>query len=381
MSVMTKILTELAFMVWDIYWGLALGFILSSLIRAFVSTESISARLGKDSIAAVGLSTLFGAISSSCSYAAASMARTLMIKGSTWSNAVAFMVASTNLVFEIFVVIVSLLGWAFFGGEVIGGLFFIIISAILISRFFPSKVKEEAKENISKSEGKMSDDPHAHHHMETKSSCCHHNMKMDNNDDKKLSLSAKLKTASGHYYMDVTMVGKDILIGLVVAAILMVLVPDTFWRGLFLTGNSALPHFAVLSWNAIVGILIAIFAFVCSVGNIVLAAVLWKGGISFGGVIAFILSDLVTIPMLMVFRKYYGNKTMWYLLGILVVSIFSTSLFLDYSFAALHWIPKPSASGMQMATEHFEWNYQTWLNLFFIPVSVIYFYWGRKSMK
>ena len=165
---MTKILTELAFMVWDIYWGLALGFILSSLIRAFVSTESISARLGKDSIAAVGLSTLFGAISSSCSYAAASMARTLMIKGSTWSNAVAFMVASTNLVFEIFVVIVSLLGWAFFGGEVIGGLFFIIISAILISRFFPSKVKEEAKENISKSEGKMSDDPHAHHHMELK---------------------------------------------------------------------------------------------------------------------------------------------------------------------------------------------------------------------
>ena len=381
MSVMTKILTELAFMVWDIYWGLALGFILSSLIRAFVSTESISARLGKDSIAAVGLSTLFGAISSSCSYAAASMARTLMIKGSTWSNAVAFMVASTNLVFEIFVVIVSLLGWAFFGGEVIGGLFFIIISAILISRFFPSKVKEEAKENISKSEGKMSDDPHAHHHMETKSSCCHHNMKMDNNDDKKLSLSAKLKTASGHYYMDVTMVGKDILIGLVVAAILMVLVPDTFWRGLFLTGNSALPHFAVLSWNAIVGILIAIFAFVCSVGNIVLAAVLWKGGISFGGVIAFILSDLVTIPMLMVFRKYYGNKTMWYLLGILVVSIFSTSLFLDYSFAALHWIPKPSASGMQMTAEHFECNYQTWLNLFFIPVSVIYFYWGRKSMK
>jgi len=382
MSVITNILTELAFMVWDIYWGLALGFILSSLIRAFVSTESISARLGKDSIAALGLSTLFGAISSSCSYAAASMARTLMIKGSTWSNAIAFMVASTNLVFEIFIVIVSLLGWAFFGGEVIGGLFFIIISAILISRFFPAKVKEEAKENITASEGKISDDPHAHHHVETKSSCCHHDMKMDSEHEaNKQGLFSKLKTASGHYYMDVTMVGKDILIGLVVAAILMVLVPDTFWKGLFLTGNSALPHFIVLSWNAIVGIFIAIFAFVCSVGNIVLAAVLWKGGISFGGVIAFILSDLVTIPMLMVFRKYYGNKTMWYLLGILVISIFTTSLFLDYSFAALHWIPKSPVGEMQMATEHFAWNYQTWLNLFFIPVSVIYFYWGRKSMK
>jgi len=377
MSIIIKILSELVYMVWDIYWGLALGFILSSLIRAFVSTESISSRLGKNSVASITLSTLFGAISSSCSYAAASMARTLMIKGSTWSNAVAFMVASTNLVFEIFIVIVSLLGWAFFGGEVIGGLFFIIISAIFISWFFPAKVKDEAKENIKTSESKSSGD----HHME--SSCCHHDMKMGGEDvhTNNPVQFEKLKTASGHFYMDVTMVGKDILIGLVVASILMILVPDAFWKGLFLTGNSALPHVLVLSWNAIIGILIAIFAFVCSVGNIVMAAVLWQGGISFGGVIAFILSDLVTIPMLMMFRKYYGNKTMWYLLAILVVSIFFTSLFLDYSFAALHWIPKAHSGGMQMTKEGFKWNYQTWLNLFFIPLSIAYFYWGRKSMK
>ncbi|MDB5152234.1 MAG: metal ion permease [Mucilaginibacter sp.] len=380
MNTITKILSELAHMVWDIYWGLALGFILSSLIRAFVSTESISSRLGENSIISVGLSTLFGAISSSCSYAAASMARTLMIKGSTWSNAVSFMVASTNLVFEIFIVIVSLLGWAFFGGEVIGGLFFIIISAILISWFFPAKVKDEAKKHIAESEGKSSDDPHAHHHVE--SSCCHH-MKMDSESEHTHSpgFFAKLKTASGHFYMDVMMVGKDILIGLVVASVLMVLVPDAFWKSLFLTGNSTLPHFLVLSWNAVIGILIAIFAFVCSVGNIVMAAVLWQGGISFGGVIAFILSDLVTIPMLMVFRKYYGNRTMWYLLATLVVCIFITSLFLDYSFAALHWIPRAHTGGMQMTNEHFKWNYQTWLDLFFIPVSIAYFYWGRKSMK
>ena len=377
MSIIIKILSELVYMVWDIYWGLALGFILSSLIRAFVSTESISSRLGKNSVASITLSTLFGAISSSCSYAAASMARTLMIKGSTWSNAVAFMVASTNLVFEIFIVIVSLLGWAFFGGEVIGGLFFIIISAIFISWFFPAKVKDEAKENIKTSESKSSGD----HHME--SSCCHHDMKMGGEDvhTNNPVQFEKLKTASGHFYMDVTMVGKDILIGLVVASILMILVPDAFWKGLFLTGNSALPHVLVLSWNAIIGILIAIFAFVCSVGNIVMAAVLWQGGISFGGVIAFILSDLVTIPMLMMFRKYYGNKTMWYLLAILVVSIFFTSLFLDYSFAALHWIPKAHSGGMQMTKEGFKWNYQTWLNLFFIPLSIAYFYWGKKSMK
>jgi uncharacterized membrane protein YraQ (UPF0718 family) len=127
---------------------------------------------------------------------------------------------------------------------------------------------------------------------------------------------------------------------LVIAAILMVLVPEAFWKGLFLTGNSSTPHILILSWNAGIGILIAVFAFVSSVGNIVMAAVLWQGGISFGGVIAFILADLVTIPMLMVFRKYYGNRTMWYLLAIMVVSIFFTSLFLDYSFEALNWIPK-----------------------------------------
>lgn len=381
MNAIINILSQLAYMVWDIYWGLAVGFILSSFIRAFISTESISARLGKDSVTALSLSTFFGAISSSCSYAAASMARALMIKGATWSNAVAFMVSSTNLVFEIFIVIVSCLGWAFFGGEVIGGLFFIIISAILIRWIFPPKVKEEAKEHIAVSEGKKSDNPHAHHQMEK--SCCHNDMKTDDAKEHKdrSSFLSNLKTASGHYYMDVTMVGKDILIGLMVSATLMILVPDAFWKSLFLSGNSTLPHFVVLSWNAIVGIFIAIIAFVCSVGNIVMAAVLWQGGISFGGVIAFILSDLITIPMLMVFRKYYGNKTMWYLLIILVISIFATSLFLDYSFAALRWIPKAHTGSIQMTGRHFRWNYQTWLNMFFMPVSLAYFYWGRKSMK
>jgi hypothetical protein len=390
MQTIVQILQQLFYMIWDIYWGLALGFILSSLVRAFVSTERISSKLGKDTIAATGLSTFFGAISSSCSYAAASMARTLLIKGATWSNAVSFMVASTNLVFEIFIVIVSLLGWAFFGGEVLGGLFFIILSAILINRFFPKKIKDEAKEHIAHGEGGHSHEhdhghhqhgqhEHHEHHQPAKPSCCHSMAKKEETAAPAGFLS-KLKTASGHYYMDVMMVGKDVGIGLIIASVLMVLVPDSFWRSLFLTGDTTLPHFVVLSWNAIVGILVAIMAFVCSVGNIVMAAVLWHGGISFGGVIAFILSDLVTIPMLMVFKSYYGGKTMWYLLAFLVISIFFTALFLDYSFAALNWLPQ-SHSGMQMQAVHFEWNYNTWLNLLFIPLSLVYFFWGKKSMK
>jgi hypothetical protein len=309
------------------------------------------------------------------------MSRTLLIKGATWSNAVSFMVASTNLVFEIFIVIISLLGWSFFGGEVIGGIFFIIISALLIAWIYPAKIKEDAKQHVSASERSGNeDDPHAHH-MDHDHSQKDHAIHSRHEMKKVKPITEKLKEASGHFYMDVIMVGKDILIGVVIASVLMVLVPDGFWKGLFLGGNSHIPHFLVLAWNAVIGILIAIFAFVCSVGNIVMATVLWQGGISFGGVIAFILSDLVTIPMLMVFRKYYGNKTMWYLLLMLVVSIFITSLFLDYSFELLRWIPKTHHTAMQMASNSFKWDYQTWLNFLFIPASLIYFFWGKKSMK
>lgn len=376
MSYFIKIATALFYMIWDIYWGLALGFILSSLVRAFISTKKISGKLGKDTLGSVSLSTFFGAISSSCSYAAASMARTLLIKGATWSNAVAFMVASTNLVFEIFIVIVSLLGWSFFGGEVLGGLFFIAVSALLIRWLFPQKVKEEARQHIVHTE---SGQPHGHEHHqdEVKHKCCHTQTK----PKAATTFLDKLKTASGHFNMDVSMVGKDILIGVVISAILMTLVPDSFWQGLFLSHNTNLPHFVVLCWNALIGILVAIVAFVCSVGNIIMAAVLWHGGISFGGVIAFILSDLVTIPMLMVFRNYYGNKPMLYLLLIMVASIFLTALFLDYTFAAFHWLPKLHSGAMQMAQQHFQWNYTTWLNLVFIPLSVGYFFWGKKNMK
>lgn len=377
MHIIEQIVIEFLQMLWDIAWGLLFGFLLSAVIRAFISTETISSRLGKDTAGAVGLSTFFGAISSSCSYAAASMARTLIIKGATWSNAVAFMVSSTNLVFEIFIVIVTLLGWPFFGGEVVGGLLFILLSATLIVLFFPKSLSKTAVVQAGKNAG-AENDPHAHH----SASAMHHYEHHARHKSKPESpFIEKLKQASGHFYMDVMMVGKDILIGIALSAILMVLVPETFWKSLFLTGQSHLPHFIILAWNAIIGILIAIFAFVCSVGNIVLAGVLWHGGISFGGVIAFILSDLVTIPMLMVYRKYYGWKVMWVLLAILSTSIFLTALSVDYLFEALHWIPKTRGQAMQMGQDHFTWDYSAWLNLLFIPLGVFCFYYGKKQMS
>jgi uncharacterized membrane protein YraQ (UPF0718 family) len=355
-------------MSWDIYWGLAFGFMLSSLVRAFVPTTTISSRLGRNTVGSVGLSSFFGAISSSCSYAAASMARTLLVKGATWSNAVVFMVASTNLVFEIFIVIVTLLGWAFFGGEVAGGLIFIVISALLIAWVYPSNVKKEAVQHASlESTNEGGHEMHMHSGMV--------------DDHGGITLREKLRAAAGYFYMDVMMVGKDILIGVAIASVLMVVVAPGFWKALFLSNNSHLPHILVLAWNALAGILIAILAFVCSVGNILMATVLWHGGISFGGVIAFILADLVTVPMLMVYRKYYGLKTMWFLLITLTVCIFISALLVDVGFTALHWIPKPPGDYLAGMSQPFVWDWQAWLNIVFIPLSLLYFFWGRRSMK
>ncbi len=347
---------------WEIYWGLAFGFILSSVIRAFVSTATISAQLGQNNAKSLGLATFFGGISSSCSYAAASMSRTLVMKGASWTNSIAFLIASTNLVFEIFIVIFSLLGWAFVAGEIVGGLIFILIASLLLIFFFPKKVKEDADEHLKNNDGKQE-----HQHGDASSS-------------KNKSCSAKLREAVGHFYMDVIMIGKDILIGVAVAAILSVVVPNEWWASIFLTNNTAIPHFLILIWNSVLGIVVAIISFVCSVGNIVLAAVLWHGGISFGGVFAFILSDLVTIPMLLVYRKYYGNKAMIALFIILTLSILAAALLVDYSFLLMHWIPDAPTSSFNAEKDVFQWNYKTILNIIFIPASIIYFFYGKKQM-
>ncbi len=378
-----NILVELFNMIWDIYWALAFGFMLSAFIRAYVSTNTISGRLGKNNLKGLALSSFFGAISSSCSYAAASMSRTLIIKGATWTNAVAFLIASTNLVFEIFLVIITLLGCAFFGGEIIGGFLFIIVGAILIKWLLTKRSIEKAKGHIQKTEKSISkNDPHAHHanmhtHEEHSDEQNHHEHEHQHNKNP----SSHLTDAAGYFYMDVIMVGKDILIGVIISAIIAVVVPSYFWETLFLKNNAQLPQFIVILWNAVIGIIVAVFAFVCSVGNILLAAVLWHGGINFGGVIAFILSDLITIPMLMVYRSYYGVKMMWRLFAILASSILITALAVDYIFQWAGWVPHQHGEQMTMQMIGIQWNYTTILNIVFIPLSLLFFFKGRKSMK
>ncbi|MHB1921719.1 MAG: permease [Chitinophagaceae bacterium] len=193
--------------------------------------------------------------------------------------------------------------------------------------------------------------------------------------------SSRIMDAAGYFYMDVTMVGKDILIGVVISAILAVVIPHHFWTALFLKNNTHLPQVIMVLWNALIGMIIAIFAFVCSVGNILLALVLWRGGIHFGGVIAFILSDLITIPMLPVYRRYYGTPMMGRLLLILSLSILVTAVGVDYIFQWAGWIPHSPGHQMLQQMGGIQWNYKTWLNLIFIPLSFIDFFLRKKSMN
>ncbi len=387
MTTLLQILKELLLMVWDIFWPLALGFILSAVIRAFVPMKTVSNHLGKNDAKSLGWASLFGALSSSCSYAAASMSRTLLTKGSTWSNAIAFMIASTNLVFEIFLVIVTLLGWAFFGGEIFGGILLILIGALLIKWLFSNSDMEKAKTHMKTTEAAVAKkDPHAHHaHMsmdENKEDHGHqHERHNHQHKEEKPTINAqKWKEAAGYFFMDVQMVGKDILIGVVVASILAVVVPQHFWETLFLKNNTALPQFIIILWNAIIGIIVALLAFVCSVGNILLAAVLWHSGINFGGVLTFILADLITLPMLLVYRRYYGGRVMWRLLLILSISILITGIGVDYLFQWIGWIPKAHGAQVNMQMDAIQWNYKTFLNMLFIPLSFIGFFLGKKWM-
>ena len=393
---MRNILIAIINMVWDIFWPLALGFILSAIIRTYISTSMISSRLGKSNAKGLALSTFFGAISSSCSYAAASMGRTLIVKGASWGNAIAFMIASTNLVFEIFLVIVTLLGWSFFGGEILGGLLFILISVLFVRLFITKASIQRAKEYMQQAETKIQkNDPQvqpakkeineAPHNQQQEKKINYENQKepaseKKNFEKQKRSIIENWKTTAGYFYMDVTMVGRDILIGVLIASVLSAVVPQHFWNSLFLQNNAHFPQFVIILWNATIGIIIALFAFVCSVGNILLATVLWHGGISFGGVIAFILADLITIPMLMVYRNYYGVKMMWRLFLILAFAILITAIGTDYIFQWAGWVPQLHRTQIDMQIEGLKWNYKTVLNLIFIPLSVIGFFTGKKTM-
>ncbi len=336
-----------AAMLWETLWALVLGFSLSAFLQVFLRKEQITKRFGRAGLREVALATFFGAVSSSCSYAAAATAKTFFKKGAALVPTLAFMFASTNLVLELGFILWLLLGWTFVLAEVVGAFILIAVMWLLVKLTLPKGLVETAR---------------VHMDGEENSSCGHsHGHEMESNEEsfkKKIRRRKNWARVADAFFMDAIMLWKEIVIGFLIAGFLMALVPENWWEKLFVTHGTS---FARLVENAIVGPLIAVGSFVCSIGNIPLASLLWSSGISFGGVISFIYADLVIIPLILIYQKYYGAKAALYITAVLFVSMVSAGIIVDLLFAALGLIPSvrpPSA----IAEATFQWNYTTWLD-------------------
>lgn len=339
---------------WEILWALILGFLLSAIVQAVVTKHQMSKLLPDDSPKSLIIASALGAASSSCSYAAVALARSLFKKGANFTSAIAFEIACTNLVIELGIIMALLLGWRFTLAEFVGGPIIIIVFAILARWFIKPKMVEVARRVAERGvQGKME---------------AHAQMDMSVQDGgsvfSKLS-SASGKTAVSHYFvMDWQAVWKDILLGLLIAGAAAALVPASFWQAFFFTDH---PLVSAL-WGPIVGPLVAIISFVCSIGNVPLAAVLWNGGISFGGVISFIFADLIVVPIINIYRKYYGWKMAIRLTAVMYGAMAVAGYIIEGLFQLFNLIPKERTAKVIEASV--TWNYTSILNIVFLVISV-----------
>jgi uncharacterized protein len=366
---MTTLLTGLSHalwmafaMFWEILWPLILGFGLSGLVQAVVSKREMSRLLPDDSPKTLAIACGLGAASSSCSYAAVALARSIFRKGANFTAAMAFEIGSTNLVAELSIILIVLMGWQFALAEFIGGPLMVIIMALLFRRFVSGRLVKEARTQAAKGlKGKME----GHAEME---------MSVEKGSLWQRITSREGLTATSHYFvMDWLAVWKDIAGGLLIAGALAAWVPRDFWKSFFLSSH---PVVATL-WGPIIGPVVAILSFVCSVGNIPLAAVLWNGGISFGGVIAFIYADLIVLPILDIYRKYYGWKVTALILGIFYIAMGIAALVVELVFGALQLIPQQRAA--QIVETSISFNYTTVLNIIFLALAAFLLVWFFKT--
>jgi hypothetical protein len=355
-----------AAMLWETLWALVLGFSLSAGLQVFFRKEQITKRFGRAGLREVALAIFFGAVSSSCSYAAAATAKTIFKKGAALVPTLAFMFASTNLVLELGFILWLLLGWTFLLAEILGAFILITVMWLLVKLTLPKNLVEEARAHGGKEENSGCHSP-AHHQHE------HHTEMKDESFRKKIRRRENWRRVANAFVMDVSMLWKEILIGFLIAGFLMTLIPENWWKKLFITQGN---HFARLLENSVIGPLIAVASFVCSVGNIPLAGLLWSSGISFGGVISFIYADLIIIPLIFIYRKYYGTKAAIYITAILFVSMVCAGIIVDGLFNLFGLIPTGARPASAIANATFQWNYTTWLDLAAILLSG-WFVWLR----
>jgi hypothetical protein len=341
-------------MFWDVGWSLVLGFTISAAIQAFVSTEAMRRAFGRNGVREIALATVAGAASSSCSYASAAISRSLFKKGAALIPSLAFLFASTNLVIELGIILYLLMGWQFTAAEWIGGVVLVVIMTVLVRLTYPTRLVEEAR-----------------HHPETAGGHEHEAMTAGGSSfwEKLRKPEARVAIAQ-NFVMDTSMLWKDLLAGFLIAGVLSAFVPNGVWEALFLKGTSP---WVQVPLNAVIGPLIAVITFVCSIGNVPMAAVLWGSGISFGGVLAFLYADLIVLPLLDAYRRYYGWRMAAYIGVVFYVTMVLASLVMDVAFTGFGLVPPPNPN-IRAEMTSFSLNHTFWLNLIF-GVLAIYLFW------
>jgi uncharacterized protein len=322
-------------------------------VQAVVSHREMSRLLPDDSPRSIVKALALGAASSSCSYAAVALARSLFRKGANFTAAMAFEMASTNLVLELSIIMLVFLGWQLTAAEFVGAPLMVVFLVLLFRRFLRRDLLDEAKRQADRGiAGRM--EGHAEMDMSVRG---------DGSLLSRLTSSDGLTAISHYFVMDWASVWMDIAGGLLIAGALAAWVPSEFWQLFFLADHPVIARI----WGPIVGPLVAVIAFVCSVGNIPLAAVLWNGGISFGGVIAFIFADLIVLPVLNIYRKYYGLKMAGFLFATFYAAMAAAALIVELLFGVLRLIPAERHARVVEASV--TWNYTTWLNIGFLVVA------------
>src|SRR5256885_2860934 len=341
-------------MFWEIVWPLILGFTLSGIVQSLVSHQTMAKTLGCDGPKCITLAALFGIASSSCSYAAVALARSIFQKGASFTAAMVFELASTNLVIELGIILIVLMGWQFAAAEFVGGILMVILIAVIFRLTLTPKLVQMAKTHAEKNlAGRM--EGHATMDMSVSGGSFF----------SRLFSERGFTAVSNYFVMDWVSVWTDIVLGLLIAGALAAWVPDSFWRAFFFTSN---PTIAKIE-GPLVGPLVAMFSFVCSIGNVPLAAVLWRGGISFGGVVSFIFADLIILPILDIYRKYYGWKVMGYILLTFYVTMAAAGYVVEFLFQALGIIPQDRR--VAAITEGVQWNYTSILNIVFLLLAAV----------
>ena len=357
-------LREAFFMFWETLWTLVLGFTLSGFVQAFVSRTTMQQRLGSRSPIAIFRASAYGMVSSSCSYAASALSKSLFKKGADFVTSLVFMVASTNLVVELGLVLLVLMGWQFTAAEFVGGPIMIVLLALFGGLVFTAGAIKIARHHLSQKEAQEE----AHHGVTEERA---EELERSGFKEKVHSLAA-WSDGANYSIADATMLKKELVIGYLVAGFLATLVSQNVWNALFLHGHG---NWTTIE-NAFVGPLIAILSWVCSIGNVPLAAALWSGGISFGGVIAFVFADLIAMPLILVYAKFYGWKMALRIVALFYLVMVSGGLLTEIIFRGAGAIPTRRI--LSVGTSHFSWNYTSYLNILFLVIACVV-YWLAKQ--